>query len=277
MIYRKDVDEARARCLTMGVEFEIEDYRVVFNSDKYILLKYIGDDTEIYLNDIFDEVCVNAFMGRDIKFIDFGTLKTIPNLCFNNCYTLEKVVAHSVNSVGAEVFKNCFSLKSVEFGKVKEIGSRAFSDCVNLNEIIGLEKLEKLGSSAFSNCSSLENLSLDSLRQVDVKAFYNCLNLKEVYFENLSFLSKRMFSNCFNLEKIYTPNVKSIMPCALSGCIKLKELYLNSIGDISIWNTHDALLSLNNLYLKDNNLDIEDFIGCLEKIKCKDVNIIYDE
>lgn len=278
MIYRKDVDEARARCLTMGVDFEIEDYKIRFQGDKYILDKYTGDELEVYLNDIFDEVSTNAFMGRDIKFIDFGTVKKIPKLCFNNCYTLEKVIAHNVKEVGSEAFKNCFSLTTVEFGKVKVLEGRVFADCPNLENLVGLEKLESIGGSCFINCYKLIKFDLEKVIYIGEKAFLNCINLKEVSFNQLEFLAKRVFSNCYNLNKIDTPKVKQVMPCAICGCLKLEEICLYDFEDINLMSTNDALLSLKKIHFMNKHINIdEDLLKLrLDNVKAKEVEILYE-
>ena len=250
---REVIEDIKSRCDLMGVEFKIEDFDIEFSGQKIILKRYTGNETELFLNDAFDEVSVNSFMNSKLEFIDLGITKHISNLAFNNSYYLKRVIGKKVNYIGVEAFKNCFSLECVEFLKLKEIDTNAFSYCNKLKSIIGMDKVIKIHDGAFSNCDSLETISLNSLTYLGRKAFIHCTSLKNIGLESLTVLSKRVFSYCYNLEEIYIPNVIEIKPCAITGCIKLHTIYLKNLNmNLS---TQDGLISLKKVFV-NNDLEL---------------------
>lgn len=246
MATRAEVDLLRSRCLALNEEFKIDDFEILIEDERYILKKYTGNETELYLNDVFDEVSTNAFVNTHLEKIDVGTIKNLSNLCFNNCFYLKEVVATNVETVGVEAFKNCYSLEKVSFGKVKEIGINAFYGCQKLSAVSGLDKLHRIQSRAFYNCISLKEIVAPSVHTVDKAAFMFCHSLKRVQMDKLAVIGKRVFSNCSSLEEIYTPKLQTIMPCGISGCIMLHTLYVTTLE--SGFSCQDALISLHTIY-----------------------------
>lgn len=206
---RKLLDEYAERCIFLELNPESSGFRYTIDKDNnYILQKYIGDATDIYLGDMFDIIGVGAFENTNVIKIDFGTVKQIGNRACLNCQKLEFIKALDCITIGTDSFRDCFSLKQSIFKELQDIGVSSFSNCNHLITIDGLEHLKVIRRQAF-------NL---------------CINLKEVCLgKQVKELPKNVFNNCYNLEKINTENIEVISKRALGCCQSLKYLDLSNI------------------------------------------------
>lgn len=206
---RKLLNEYSERCILFSLNPETCGFKYTIDKDNnYILQKYIGEDTEIYLGDMFDIIAVGAFENTNVIKIDFGTVKHIGNRACLNCQRLEFIKALKCTIIEMDAFRDCFSLKQAIFGELQVIGRSSFSSCNNLISIDGLEYLEVIKQHAF-------NL---------------CINLKEIYLgKQVKELPKNVFNNCYNLEKINTENIEVICKRALGCCQSLKYLDLSNL------------------------------------------------
>lgn len=209
---RELLEEYRERCLLLDLNPEMSGFKYTIDKDNnYILQKYIGKDTEIYLGDMFDIIEMGAFENTNVTSIDFGIATYIGNRVCLNCQRLEFIKATECITVNRDSFRDCFSLKQALFEKVEVIGVSGFASCNNLISITGLEHLKFIGQHAFNLCT----------------------NLKEVYLgKGLNELPKNVFNNCYSLEKINTENVEVICKRALGCCQSLEHLDLSNLTRI---------------------------------------------
>ncbi|MBQ8270426.1 MAG: leucine-rich repeat protein [Bacteroidaceae bacterium] len=120
------------------------DYKFGIVEERYTLLKYSGNDTEI----------------------------TLPEGYYGNNYV-----------IGDSAFCGNTDIESVIIpNSVTGIGSSAFRACSNLANIVIPDSLTNISSYAFYNCSALTNVVIPSnIAVIDYAAFYGCSNLKTVY------------------------------------------------------------------------------------------------
>lgn len=113
-----------------------DEYGVVYNSDKTILLK--GADIESYtVIDGTKEIIEYAFAHcnslRTISFPD--SVEKIGDRCFYQCKKLENIKFPGSYRIGKEAFLGCVSIQRLELRRVSSIGDYCFKDCVNLRSV----------------------------------------------------------------------------------------------------------------------------------------------
>lgn len=256
-ITKQFLDELIGRGLALDFKIDLDEFKfskdIINGEEVYVLDKYTGDDTEVYLNDTFYSISVNAFYGSNIEVLDIGETKVLDSQAFSECYTLRKLIAPAVQKVGKYCCKDCINLEEVQFGSAIEFFEGAFSNCVKLKTVTGLERVKQIGLSCFSNCISLEELYFEDLTFVDKKAFIYCTNLKKLVMNNVEILSKRCCSYCTSLEHLEIKSCHTFGPCSLYADLSLKNLFVKSFS-YGIFNTNLGLKGL-DLNVEVENLD----------------------
>lgn len=229
------------RCLAFGID--TSDCGFLYHIDKegkYILDKYTGSDSEVYLNDMFDIVTSSAFSCSTVKSIDFGDVKLISSCTCLNCQDLQYIKALKCKSILQDAFRDCFRLKQVVFSCVENIGSGCFYNCISMHEISGLNNVIKLGADSFKLCVNLKSIQLPKLKQLERNVFNNCHNLKEIMIDSVTSIEKRALSNCYNIEYLAIPKVEYLGIVSLYGDISLHTLVIGN-------NFEDGFLNLKDL------------------------------
>ena len=151
------------------------------------LVKYNGNDEEVYLEDNVTEIGEEAF---------------------KNNKTLKSIIIPFARLIGDSAFKGCMALeKVVIMGNLTEIGKEAFSMCINLKEIHLPKSINKIGSSAFFSCKNLDNVKLPTnLYEIAPSLFENCSSLKNLTMpNNVDFINFNAFNNT-SLEVLIIPS-----------------------------------------------------------------------
>ena len=146
--------------------YSSDEYGVLFNKDKTILLQYpIGNTMTNYtIPNSVTSIVEGAFAGCEcLTSITIGEgVKIISNGLFNGCDNLTCIsISYGVRTIGANAFQNCRSLTSI-----------TIPDSVNL-----------IDSEAFRNCEKLENITIgNNVTAIEKNAFIFCYNLTDVYY-----------------------------------------------------------------------------------------------
>ena len=189
-----------------------------------------------------------------------GSVKTIGNSAFNNCYSLTSVtIPDSVTTIGDWAFRNCKSLTSVTIpDSVTTIREGAFNYCTSLTSVTIPDSVTEIGGYAFRNCKSLKEfkgkfaadggrcLIIDgvlnafalgcgvtqytipnSVTTIGGWAFYNCGSLTSVTIPgSVKTIGNSAFNNCYSLTSVTIPgSVKTIGEEAFYSCTSLKTVY----------------------------------------------------
>ncbi|HWQ75562.1 MAG TPA: leucine-rich repeat protein, partial [Syntrophomonas sp.] len=148
------------------------------NDGKWILVRYIGGETQVTLPEEITAIEAWAFAG---------------------CAFLEKIVfPPGLTSIGKSAFQGCISLRCFRIpGSVREICQNAFSRCTGLQEIEFNEGLQIIDSFAFEYCRSLAQVALPaSVMKIDAGAFFECSSLLQIDYNNPSAqISRSAFGN----------------------------------------------------------------------------------
>lgn len=167
-----------------------------------------------------------------VKGLQHATLRSVPNLIFQQNESLETVVIlNGSNTIGDSAFKGCTALTSISIpDSVTRIGDYAFENCRALTSVgipssvksigyyafagTGLETISfneglvKIGSCAFRNCKNLVSITLpSSLREIHDQAFYYCDSLSNVTLqEGVTYIGSSAFGGLNNLSNITLPS-----------------------------------------------------------------------
>ena len=176
-----------------------------------------------------------------------GTVKTLANMAFNGCTSLETVnLAEGLESLGSEgmgkAFMGCSSLVNITIpSSVKEIGSKTFYGCSSLKSIEIPEGVEKLGNQTFYNCKALTDVELpESLTSLGEpgdnfikQIFYGCTSLESIDIpENVTYICDSAFQGCTGLKSVVLRSGITTLPANLfSGCTN-PELKIYIMGTI---------------------------------------------
>lgn len=225
----------------------------IFHIDegRYILDKYLGNDTEVYLNDMFDIVTSSAFSGSNVKSIDFGDVEVICGSVCLNCENLEFIRALKCKNILQDAFRDCFRLKQVALSCVEYIGAGCFCNCTSLQEISGLYNVKKLGADSFKLCVNLKSVQLHKLKKLEINTFNNCHSLKEIMIDEVTCIEKRALSYCYNIEFLSVPKLEFLNPVSLYGDISLHTLLIGKNFEDGLLYLKD-LKSLNKIIFKGN-------------------------
>lgn len=207
--------------------FQWKEYQCQQNEGKIKILRYLGDDTEIVIPDMIQDLPV-AELGKK-AFYGHRELKKI-------------AMPMHLESVGKSCFEGCTFLETVQFpGQLKEIKERAFYGCEALRNLIyypestvlkkvmigeefiqkGLPiDVEQIGEYAFAKCKSLRRISIPYQITVIPKGlFEKCSELKSVSLHGgIKKIEKEAFAHCKSLYRIRIPDrVRSLDAHMMTG------------------------------------------------------------
>ncbi|MBR0410354.1 MAG: leucine-rich repeat protein [Eubacterium sp.] len=159
-------------------------------------------------------------------------IKAIPDRCFEDNFTLKKVVLpDSVESIGKYAFDDCSALETISFSSdLKTIGFAAFYKCKSLRTLVLPPLLETLSGCAFEGCTSLEKVTLpDRIALIDGNTFLGCSALKEVIMpKGIKEIGTSVFKGCESLEEIYLPEGLESMGNKVFNGTAIKNITLPS-------------------------------------------------
>ena len=194
-----------------------DTFRIEEKEGEVVLIKYIGNQTAVYIPDGVTVIGANAFS--------------------QGSYTIQEVyIPDSVTKLEDGVFKYLGKVKSLYIpDSVVSIGEYVFSDCAALTDIHLSENLEVIPKGAFNNCKSLENLVIpDSVVEIGIEAFDLCIALKNVTLsKSLEKIGDRAFLLTSGLRYLQLPDsLKTIGSSAFmnSGIVFLEVP--NSVTEI---------------------------------------------
>ena len=146
--------------------YSSDEYGVLFNKDKTILIKCPEGNTETIYT-IPDSVL------------------TIEAWAFRYCSNLEQVIIpDSVTTIGENAFYLCDNLKDVKIGNgVTDISDWVFSECDNLVTVTIPDSVTRIGNYAFYWCDNITNVIFGkNVTSIGLAAFNECTNIKDVYY-----------------------------------------------------------------------------------------------
>ena len=118
------------------------------------LIKYHGNDKDIFIPDIVTKIRDYAFFGcSSLRSVGIGSnVTSIGCFAFCCCSRLDSVrIGERVTSIGRFAFCGCSSLESVELGEnVTSIGEEVFSGCTALASVKIGDNVTSIGERAFS-------------------------------------------------------------------------------------------------------------------------------
>ena len=216
---------AQTRNATVVGDFIYQD------ADKKILLKYVGNDSEVVVPGSVTDISANAFKGSKEM-----TKITIPA---------------SVENIGENAFSDCWNLETAEFASIEQMCSlnyagnaesweeiysnplsRAHNLFVNGVKITELEipsGVESISPQAFYGGNFTSVSIPSSVKSIGAAAFKNCNQLATVTIaEGVETIDNFAFNGC-GFAQFRIPNtVTSIGNYAFGGCSNLNTVYIPS-------------------------------------------------
>ena len=118
--------------------YSSDEYGVLFNKDKSVLIHYPGGNTST-------------------SYTIPNSVTSIDSYAFYNCKSLASIIIpDSMTSIGVSVFSGCASLTSVTIpDSIISISSYAFEDCNSLTSITIPYSVTKIAGYAFYGCSKI--------------------------------------------------------------------------------------------------------------------------
>ena len=117
-----------------------------------------------------------------------NNIETIPDYCFNECISLEKVeMGNKVRVINKYAFKSCRKILSINLSNdLESIIDGAFENCESLKEIIIPDKVHTICSYVFRNCCNIEHIELPlSLTSLGNEVFKDCKKLQKLVFKSI--------------------------------------------------------------------------------------------
>ena len=147
--YENDKNPSEAVCGQLWSEEGISgDYMYRIENGNIVLVKYLGDDTEVNIP--------SEFLGRTVTAIDAEA--------FKECSFIETVtIPYTVTQIGGYSFEGCTNMKNIyiPYG-VTVIEAGAFQDCSNLENIRIPESVTTICSGVFWGCNKITEINIPS-------------------------------------------------------------------------------------------------------------------
>lgn len=128
------------RCVTFGLDCEIEDFIIKIEDSKIIATKYVGEPLSVMTLPNFIDKLSSEVFSDDVK------------------DKLSKIDLSNVSELDADVFRRS-ELESVKANYLLRISDTCFKDCINLKQI-SIPNVEYIGYMGFAGCENLVNISL---------------------------------------------------------------------------------------------------------------------
>ncbi len=234
----------------------IDDYIFMTWRDKYYLMGYVGDETELTLPNDYNgnnyEIYQYAFYSRnDITIVTIPDgVTSIGERAFMLCTDLTSIaIPNSVTSIGESAFSHCTNLTSITVDKnntaYKSIDGNLYSydEKTLVQYAIGKQDISFIipnsvtiiGFNAFCSCNSLTSVTIpNSVTNIGYYAFQNCKNLTNVTIDNApAMIAAFAFSGCSSLASITIPDsVISIDYNVFENCDNLTSVTINGVTRI---------------------------------------------
>ena len=194
-----------------------------------------------------------------------GSVLSIKNSAFKNCYSLSNVVflSSGLIEIGDYAFQNARSLANIEipntvttigdwafsfweethyfdsgliqitFGEnsqLTSIGESAFNECSRLASINIPEGVTAIKTGTFGACRLLESIDIpENVTSIGEWAFGGCISLVDINIpEGVTSIGDGSFQACTSLASIEIPkSVTSIGNMAFNGCTNLSEVIIS--------------------------------------------------
>ena len=163
-------------------------YYIYDDTDKKILVLYVGSETHVIIPEGIRELGEGAFMGnREMESVKIPESVTVIGVgAFMQCENLQSVdIPDSVIEIGAIAFYSCSSLKTVRLPNgIEEIADETFACCENLTSIIIPDSVVKIGGYAFESCKALSWIVWGKgISSAGSFPFIECSSLQAVYYK----------------------------------------------------------------------------------------------
>jgi hypothetical protein len=154
-----------------------------------------------------------TYRNSDITDLMIDGYGIIPNVAFENCNKLERVViGNNISEIGPKAFYGCKNLHTLTFlptSTLNVISKSAFEN-TGLHQISLPRTVTKIGNNAFKNCKEAIVLSFGGtkneksmLEEIGFSAFEGCKLIRNVYLpESMKFIRQGAFYNCPNLKTV---------------------------------------------------------------------------
>ena len=238
------------------------DFVYESNTNKTVLLAYIGSDSEITIPESVRVIGEWAFMSCTSL-----TSVTIPEGvtvigegAFEYCNSLTSVtIPESVTSIGDRTFYGCESLTSVTIpGSVESIGEYAFYKCKSLVSVTIPESVETIGEWAFGYCSNLESINIPlSVTTIGNNPFSYCSKIESITIpEGVTTIGEYEFAYLTGMKSVTIPHgVTTLCNDAFYGCTSLTTVTIpesvTSIGQ-QVFSSNGSGGSIKEVYCSAN-------------------------
>ncbi|MDD3400267.1 MAG: leucine-rich repeat protein [Eubacteriales bacterium] len=154
---------------------------------------------------------------------------------------------------------------------VTAIADGAFANCQFLSLGNSMpDEIICIGEYTFYGCSRLTNITLPKeLLCIGRFAFWGCTRLWRISIpDKVSVIDEYAFAGCTGLSELTIPdNVVTLNEEAFGGCTALHEVYIGSglscIGDGNLFDAFYQCLSLENIFVSEQNATYKDIDGIL--------------
>ena len=153
------------------------------------------------------------YPNSDITELMIDGYGIIPNVAFENCTKLERVViGNNISGIGPKAFSGCTKLHTLTFlpTSILSVISKSAFENTGLHQISLPRTVTKIDNNAFKNCKEATVLSFEGsktkqsmLEEIGFSAFEGCKLLKTVYLpKSMKFIRQGAFYNCPNLKTV---------------------------------------------------------------------------
>lgn len=269
-IYKEGAHEYHTTyvCTTCG--YEPEEWALYYSedTDSYIIVGYLGDETEVTVPSTYNTEPYGEKSILSISGIAMGDFDERRGAFYKNEQITKVVLSEGITEIAWCAFEDCTSLSSVILpSTLKEIGEMAFEGCSELKNITLPNGLTTIKSSAFSKTGLIEVVIPESVTEIG-DAFYDCKTLTKITlpfigskngigaFSNIFYIGidnasyvpaslkevvitqkvsvvSQAFYNCTGIQTItFSAGVTTIGSGAFSGCSGLESVTINEATSI---------------------------------------------
>lgn len=128
-----------------------------------------------------------AFSGaKNLKYIDLSLLMifTIPNYCFENCYSLEQVTfPYVLENIESYAFCHCYNLTLFDLSNTVVSHEPSSIDLSYIKKLILPSSICNLSNSSFAKMPNVEEIDLSHTKFTELpeNLFYKCHNLRIIH------------------------------------------------------------------------------------------------
>lgn len=206
------------------------------------------------------------------SFVWGGKWTSVPQYCFQNCSSLERVDfasdAHLYIANYAFAYANIKEGLDISTTSDVRIAPYAFGSCA-LSKINITTTSLYIESNAFNGCQSLESIYISHIGSSNItfgsSAFVYCTNLKwgRLSESPIHNIYSSCFYGCSNIEYAYLPEVRYIYDMAFGYCKKLSYVYAPKLKQFGSYRIFYSAYSLRSIYImQESGLTESDVPTC---------------